>query len=88
MLVSDSGTSVDRELIRIFYMASILLLNKKITFLRALLIYKGKEVFIEKELSIVTIVTGLVEEEKEEEVIELLKEIDFSRLLKVVEETD
>lgn len=69
-------------------MASILLLNKKITFLRALLIYKGKEVFIEKELSIVTIVTGLVEEEKEEEVIELLKEIDFSRLLKVVEETD
>lgn len=69
-------------------MAPILLLNKKINFLRALLLYKGKEVFSKKELNIVTTVTGLVEEEKEEEVIELLKEIDFSRLLKVVEETD
>ena len=69
-------------------MACILLLNKKITFLRALLLSKGKEVFSEKELNIVTTVTGLVEEEKEEEVIELLRGIDFSRLLKIVEETD
>lgn len=70
------------------FMAFILLLNKKITFLRALLIYKGKEVFSEKELNIVTTVTNLVEEEKEKEVVELLNEINFSRLLRIVEETD
>lgn len=62
-----------------------LLATKKITFLRVLLTSKGKSIFTEEELEILKKVTGLVEEDFEEEAEELLKSINFGKLIRLLD---